>query len=170
MRQYLGTSAPAVPGRVCLKFLVKVMMGKMDYYRILGLPETADTEAVKRAYRRMVKGCHPDAHPGDKNAEERFKQITEAYAVLSDAEKREKYDSERAGATRGQKAAAGGQSGGQPFGPEGFRGGFEDFFSFMGGQPKQNRTGKQETDKNKQEAKRNPIDTSGLFERYMGFK
>lgn len=116
----------------------------MDYYRILGLTETADAEAIKTAYRRLAKGCHPDAHPGDKKAEERFKQITEAYAVLSDAEKRKKYDRERAGA------------------PE--------FFSFMNARPEQKSAQKQETETKKQETKRNPIDTSGLFERYMGFK
>lgn len=69
----------------------------MDYYQILGLKNTADTEVIKKAYRRLAKECHPDTHPGDRRAEERFKQITEAYAVLSDAEKRKKYDGERAG-------------------------------------------------------------------------
>lgn len=142
----------------------------MDHYRILGLAETADAEDIKRAYHRLAKGCHPDAHPGDKKAEERFKQITEAYAVLSDAEKREKYDRERAGASEGQKAAAGGRACGQAFGAKGFGGGFEEFFSFMNAQPKQKRTPKQETETKEQETKRNPIDTSGLFERYMGFK
>ena len=141
----------------------------MDYYRILELTETADAEAFKKAYRRLAKGCHPDAYPGDKKAEERFKQITEAYAVLSDAEKREKYDRERAGADRGQKAASGRRTGPQPFRAEDFGSGFADFFSYMGEQPGQSRkTQKQE--KGKQETKRNPIDTSGLFERYMGFK
>lgn len=57
-------------------------MGEMDYYRILELTEEADAEAVKRAYRRLAKGCHPDAHPGDKKAEERFKLITEAYTRI----------------------------------------------------------------------------------------
>lgn len=142
----------------------------MDYYRILGLTETADAEAVKTAYRRLAKGCHPDAHPGDKRAEERFKQITEAYAVLSDAEKRAKYDRERAGAPGGQKAASGRRNGGQNFGPEGFGSGFEDFFSFMNARPEQKSAQKQETETKKQEKKRNPMDTSGLFERYMGFK
>ncbi len=155
---------------MCLKFLVKVTMGEMDYYRILELTEEADAEAVKRAYRRLAKGCHPDAHPGDKKAEERFKLITEAYTVLSDAEKREKYDRERAGESRRKKGTAEGRPGGQPFRADGFSGGFEEFFSFMSGQPNQKRTENQKTDKNKQEAKRNPIDTSGLFERYMGFK
>lgn len=60
----------------------------MDYYQILGLAETADAEAVKKAYRRLAKECHPDTHPDDRKAEERFKQISQAYAVLSDAEKR----------------------------------------------------------------------------------
>ena len=142
----------------------------MDYYRILGLTETAEAEAIKTAYRRLAKGCHPDAHPGDKKAEERFKQITEAYAVLSDAEKRKKYDRERTGAPEGQKAAAGGRACGQAFGAKGFGGGFEDFFSFMNARPEQKSAQKQETETKKQETKKNPIDTSGLFERYMGFK
>ena len=114
----------------------------MDYYRILGLEETASTEAVKKAYRRLAKECHPDTYPGDKRAEERFKQITEAYAVLSDEEKRKKYDRERVGA-----------------------------FSFTGGVQSKNKPEQRAREKRaKQEAKWNPIDTSGLFERYMGFK
>lgn len=142
----------------------------MDYYRILGLVETADAEAVKKAYRRLVKDCHPDAHPGDKRAEERFKQVTEAYAVLSDAEKRKKYDRERAGVDKGQKTAPGRRPGGQPFEPEDFGSGFAEFFSFVGAQPKNGHRHQVQKTEKKQEAKQNPIDTSGLFERYMGFK
>ena len=142
----------------------------MDYYRILGLAETADMEAVKKAYRKLAKECHPDAYPGDKKAEERFKQITEAYAVLSDAGKRKKYDKERAGADKRQKTASDRRSGRQPFGPEDFNNGFAEFFSFAGIRPKHSHGAQELETETKQEAKRNPIDTSGLFERYMGFK
>lgn len=143
----------------------------MDYYQILGLTKTADMETIKKAYRRLAKECHPDAYPGDQKAEERFKQITEAYAVLSDVEKRKEYDRERADADRKRKAASGTKTSKQPFGPEDFGGGFADFFSFMNAQPKGSQDSQeQKAETKKQETKRNPIDTSGLFEWYMGFK
>ena len=63
-----------------------------DYYAVLGVEKTASTEAIKKAYRKLAIKYHPDKNPGDKQAEERFKEITEAYAVLSDAEKRRQYD------------------------------------------------------------------------------
>jgi curved DNA-binding protein len=63
-----------------------------DYYAILGVAKDADTDAIKKAYRKLALKYHPDKNPGDKQAEERFKEITEAYAVLSDADKRRQYD------------------------------------------------------------------------------
>lgn len=63
-----------------------------DYYKILGVDRNASEEEIKRAYRRLAKKYHPDMNPGDKKAEEKFKEITEAYEVLSDREKRRKYD------------------------------------------------------------------------------
>jgi len=63
-----------------------------DYYAVLGVEKSASTEAIKKAYRKLAVKHHPDKNPGDKAAEERFKEITEAYAVLSDAEKRRQYD------------------------------------------------------------------------------
>lgn len=65
---------------------------KRDYYEILGVPRTASEKDLKSAYRRLARKYHPDVNPGDKKAEEQFKEIGEAYAVLSDAEKRKKYD------------------------------------------------------------------------------
>lgn len=67
-------------------------MSERDYYQILGVPRTATAEEIKRAYRKLAVKYHPDKNPGDKTAEERFKQINEAYAVLSDPEKRKQYD------------------------------------------------------------------------------
>lgn len=63
-----------------------------DYYAVLGIDKTADKDAIKKAYRKLAVKYHPDKNPGDKVAEERFKEITEAYAVLSDEEKRRQYD------------------------------------------------------------------------------
>jgi curved DNA-binding protein len=63
-----------------------------DYYAVLGVEKSATTEAIKKAYRKLAVKYHPDKNPGDKAAEERFKEITEAYAVLADAEKRRQYD------------------------------------------------------------------------------
>lgn len=63
-----------------------------DYYAVLGVPKDATPEAIKKAYRKLALKYHPDKNPGDKKAEEKFKEITEAYAVLSDSEKRKQYD------------------------------------------------------------------------------
>lgn len=63
-----------------------------DYYRILGVPRTASGEEIKKAYRRLARKYHPDVNPGSKAAEEKFKEINEAYAVLSDPERRRRYD------------------------------------------------------------------------------
>ena len=65
---------------------------KRDYYEVLGLQKGASAEEIKKAYRKLAKENHPDLHPGDKAAEERFKEINEAYEILSDDDKRAKYD------------------------------------------------------------------------------
>ncbi|HWO89985.1 MAG TPA: DnaJ domain-containing protein, partial [Gemmatimonadales bacterium] len=63
------------------------MAQQKDYYRILGVAEAATADEIKKAYRRLAKKYHPDANPGDKSAGERFKEISEAYAVLSEPDK-----------------------------------------------------------------------------------
>lgn len=67
-------------------------MASKDYYEILGVPRSASTEEIKKAYRKLAMKYHPDHNKGDKSAEARFKDISEAYAVLSDSEKRKQYD------------------------------------------------------------------------------
>jgi len=81
---------------------------KEDYYKVLGVSRDASPEEIKKAYRKLALQFHPDRNPGDKNAEEKFKQISEAYEVLSDPEKRKQYD---AFGHEGMKSA---------FGPGGF--------------------------------------------------
>lgn len=68
------------------------MADKRDYYEVLGVAKNADDAELKKAYRKVAKKYHPDTNPGDKEAEEKFKEAAEAYAVLSDPEKRSKYD------------------------------------------------------------------------------
>jgi curved DNA-binding protein len=80
-----------------------------DYYKILGVPRNADAKAIKKAFRQLARQYHPDANPDDPHAEERFKEINEAYEVLSDPEKRAKYD--RLGQSYQQWQRAGGQPG-----------------------------------------------------------
>ncbi len=65
---------------------------KRDYYEVLGVDKSADAETIKKAYRALAKKYHPDMNPGDKEAERKFKEASEAYAVLSDADKKRQYD------------------------------------------------------------------------------
>ena len=84
------------------------MAEKRDYYEVLGVDKNADDAAIKKAYRVLAKKYHPDANPGDKEAEAKFKEASEAYAVLSDSEKRQKYDQFGHAAFDGGAGGAGG--------------------------------------------------------------
>ena len=68
------------------------MADKRDYYEVLGIDKSASADDIKKAYRKKAKEFHPDLHPGDKECEQKFKEVNEAYEVLSDADKRAKYD------------------------------------------------------------------------------
>lgn len=96
-----------------------------DFYKILGVKKEASEDELRKVYRKLARQYHPDANPGDKAAEERFKEISEAYSVLSDKQQREEYDALRA------------MGGGARFTAGGPGGGFEDVFSnlFGGGFP-----------------------------------
>jgi len=122
------------------------MSAKRDYYEILGVSRDASPEDIKKAYRKLAVKFHPDKNPGDHTAEDKFKELGEAYEALSDPDKRAAYD------RYGHDAFTGGMSGGgggfhdpmdmfsQVFGSA-FGGGFEEFFG--GGTRKQQRSGKQ---------------------------
>ena len=87
------------------------MAEKRDYYEVLGVSKDADDAAIKKAYRALAKKYHPDMNPGDAEAEKKFKEASEAYAVLSDAEKRRQYDQFGHAAFEGGAGGAGGFGG-----------------------------------------------------------
>ena len=115
--------------------------GAKDFYQVLGVPEKASQDEIKKAYRKLAKTHHPDANRGDEKAAERFKEIGEAYSVLSDPDKRKQYDQMRKlgglGFGRGRPGAAGprGGPGAEPgISFEDFQGGFgniSDLFSSL---------------------------------------
>ena len=105
---------------------------KRDYYEVLGVDKNADEEALKKAYRQLAKKYHPDVNPGNKEAEAKFKEASEAYAVLSDPEKRRQYDQFGHAAFDGSGGAGG--FGGFDFSGADFSDIFGDIFGdFFGG-------------------------------------
>ena len=116
------------------------MSTKRDYYDVLGVGKSADATEIKKAYRKLAMKYHPDKNPGDKEAEEKFKEINEAYEVLSDETKRRNYDQFGHEGVNGQGFGGAGGFGGQGFG------GFDDIFGdifgdmfgggFGGGRPR----------------------------------
>ena len=126
------------------------MGAKRDYYEVLGINRSADKDTIKKAYRKMAKKYHPDSNAGDASAEEKFKEVTEAYNVLSDPEKKKLYDrfghaafeegAGAGGAGYGSSGFGGSGFGGSGFGGSGFGGsgfggsGFGGFGGFGKGQ------------------------------------
>ena len=107
------------------------MADKRDYYEVLGVSKTASDSEIKKAYRKLAKQYHPDTNPGDKEAEVKFKEASEAYAVLSDSEKRQRYDQFGHAAFDG---GAGGGAGGFDFSGMDMGDIFGDIFGdFFGG-------------------------------------
>ena len=110
-------------------------MAKRDYYEVLGVSKTATQEEIKKAYRKIAMANHPDTHPNDKAAEERFKEASEAYEILSDDKKRKNYDQFGFAGVDGQAGAGGFSNVYRDFSDIfGGAGGFSDIFeSFFGG-------------------------------------
>ena len=113
------------------------MADKRDYYEVLGVKKDATADEIKKAYRKLTKENHPDLHPGDKACEERFKEANEAYEILSDEEKRKKYDQYgHAAFDPNAGFGAGGFDGFGGFG--GFGDIFSDIFGGFGGSTRSN--------------------------------
>ena len=106
-------------------------MAKRDYYDVLGINKSASPEDIKSAYRKLAVKYHPDKNPGNKSAEDKFKEASEAYGILSDRSKKENYDNFGHAAFEN---GGGGQGGGfAGFGGSDFSDIFEDFFGDFGG-------------------------------------
>ena len=121
----------------------------MNYYQILGLQRDVSQEEIKKAYRRIAKQYHPDSNPGNREAEKKFKEASEAYEVLSNEEKRENYDHKLIAE---QKKSTG-----------------ESFANFFGFCPSDSKTDEGKNRKTSN-TKTNPLDTTEMFERYMGIR
>ena len=109
------------------------MADKRDYYEVLGVDKSADDATLKKAYRQLAKKYHPDVNPGDKEAEAKFKEATEAYSVLSDPDKRRQYDQFGHAAFEGGAGGAGGGFGGFDFNGADFGDIFGDIFGDLFG-------------------------------------
>ncbi len=117
-------------------------MAKRDFYEVLGVSKDADDKALKSAFRKQAMQYHPDRNPDDAGTEAKFKEVNEAYGVLSDAQKRAAYDRFGHAAFEGGGSAGGARGGGSPFGQGGFEG-FGDIFEEMFGGARSRGRGRQ---------------------------
>jgi len=117
-------------------------MAKRDYYDVLGINKNANPEEIKSAYRKLAIKFHPDKNPGNKTAEDKFKEASEAYGILSDKNKKENYDNFGHAAFEGSGGSQGGGFGGfGGFGGSDFSDIFEDFFGDFRGSRKSSKRG-----------------------------
>ena len=107
-------------------------MAKRDYYDVLGINKNANPTEIKSAYRKLAVKYHPDKNPGDKSAEEKFKEASEAYGILSDKSKKENYDNFGHAAFENGGGQSGGFGGFGGFSGSDFSDIFEDFFGDFG--------------------------------------
>ncbi len=137
----------------------------MDYYKILGVSEQAEEEQIKQAYRRLAKKYHPDLNPNDSEAEEKFKNVVEAYETLGDTDKRKEYDLKRTKTGDGRKRESTASAKSPDKNMADFTKDMERYFgfSFAGGQTKKQKTGGDGK-------KRNPLDVTEMFEAFMKVK
>lgn len=138
-----------------------------DFYQILGVKPDATEEEIKKAFRSLAKKYHPDMHPDDATMEAKFKEVNDAYAVLSDSKKRTEYDLSRNGQTNTKEKKQERENTRQAKQAEkvDFSQMHKSFEQFFGFDPKTKEVTKEEKLK-----KQNPLDTTDLFEKFMGMK
>lgn len=143
------------------------MEQERNWYRILEISEKATEQEIKAAYRRLAKKYHPDTHANDKSYVDKFNDISEAYQILGDANKRQEYDRKggqhQQESTNHRQKAKEGQQTAPDFNFENMNKNFESFFGF-------NPDTKDITREDKVKMKKNPLDTTDMFERFMGIK
>ena len=137
----------------------------MNYYEVLGVPETAEDEQIKQAYRKQAKKYHPDLNPDNSAAEAKFKAVVEAYETLSDAEKRKAYD-----AKRNKNKPYGRQTERDSGNVQGMDIGrfTKDMERYFGFSFQEGQTGQQSG--NVGSNKKNPLDVTDMFETFMKIK
>ena len=143
-----------------------------DLYSVLGVSQSASEDEIKKAYRKLSKKYHPDANPGNKEAEERFIEVSEAYATLEDQVKRKAYDKTLEKDVQGEKAGRTNKaSRGNAASPAdiNFSNMEEQFEQFFGFNPKNGKVDEDKMNPNKKK-RTTPLDATDMFERYMGIK
>lgn len=149
-----------------------------DPYTILGISKEAGEEEIKKAYRKLAKKYHPDVNRGNTEAEKRFKEIGEAYKILSDKASRAAYDNEFQKQQQAQRTADRRARREQEAAPmnhnfdianmaQGMAQGFERYYGFN---PQSGEVTREEKLNVNAKKKKNPLDTTALFEQFMGFK
>ncbi len=146
--------------------------GKMtDWYKVLQISRQASEKEIKAAYRKLAKKYHPDAHPGDQKCEARFKEITEAYTILSDAKKRKKFDEEldslKNTTDYKTKAKHQNKTRTEDTGTVDFQDISRSFERFFGFDPRTKEVVNEEKLNSNLKAG-NPLDTTKIFEAFMG--
>ncbi len=136
-----------------------------NYYQVLQVSKQASEDAIRKAYRKLAKQCHPDMYPGDMEKEAQFKELSEAYGVLSDPQKRKEYDEKLKKARGDRGSGSQSQASAADFVDfENIQKSFEKFFGF-------NPDTKEVVNEDKLNPKaKNPLDATDMFEKFMGIK